>query len=173
MYFLTTPRVGFRLWSKDDIELASALWGDPEVTHFIDARHRLDTAQIVEKLAAELEMQQQHDMQYWPIFLMANGQHVGCCGLRPKDVTARIFEFGVHLRKPYWGTGLAAEAGHAAINYAFEHLKARQLFAGHHPDNLASCRLLKKLGFVYIGDQLYPPTGLKHPSYILMPISSN
>jgi ribosomal-protein-alanine N-acetyltransferase len=173
MYFLTTPRIGFRLWSKDDIELASALWGDPEVTHFIDARQRLDAAQIEEKLNAELEMQQQHDIQYWPIFLMGTGQHVGCCGLRPKDATARIFEFGVHLCKPYWGAGLAAEAGHAAINYAFEHLKARQLFAGHHPENHGSRRLLEKLGFIYIGDQLYLPTGLEHPSYILMQTTSN
>ena len=173
MYFLSTSRIGFRLWSKDDIELASALWGDPEVTHFIDARHRLDAAQIEEKLDAELEMQEQHGMQYWPIFLVEIGQHVGCCGLRPKDVTARIFEFGVHLRKPYWGSGLAAEAGHAVINYAFEHFKARQLFAGHHPENDGSRRLLEKLGFVYIGDQLYPPTGLEHPSYMLMQPTSN
>lgn len=167
MYFLTTPRLGFRLWSTDDIELASALWGDPEVTHFIDARPRLDAAQIEAKLDAELEMQHQHGVQYWPIFLLENGQHVGCCGLRPKDINAGIFEFGVHLRKPYWGTGLAVEAGHAAINYAFEHLKTRQLFAGHHPENHTSRRLLEKLGFIYIGDQLYPPTGLKHPSYML------
>jgi ribosomal-protein-alanine N-acetyltransferase len=173
MYFLTTPRVGFRLWSKEDIVLASDLWGDPEVTHFIDARRRLDATQIREKLHAELEMQKHYDMQYWPIFLMENGQHVGCCGLRPKDVSARIFEFGVHLRKAYWRTGLAAEAGLAAINHAFEHLNAKQLFAGHHPENHGSRSLLKKLGFVYIGDQLYPPTGLKHPSYMLMQTTSN
>lgn len=173
MYFLTTPRVGFRLWSKDDIELALALWGDPRVTYFVVARHRLDTAQIEEKLGAELGMQMQHDMQYWPIFLMENGQHIGCCGLRPKDIAARILEFGVHLRQPYWGTGLAAEAGQAAINYAFKHLKARQLFAGHHPENHGSRRLLEKLGFIYIGDELYPPTGLEHPSYVLMQPTSN
>lgn len=172
MYFLTTQSVGFRLWSKDDIELASALWGDPEVTHFIDARHRLDSTQIEEKLDAEIEIQQHYDMQYWPIFLIESGQHIGCCGLRPKDATAKIFEFGVHLRKPYWGTGLAVEAGQAAINYAFEHLEARQLFAGHHPENHGSRRLLEKLGFVYISDQLYLPTGLEHPSYLLMETAS-
>lgn len=168
MYFLPTPRVGFRLWNKNVIVLASALWGDPEVMYFIDARYRVDATQIEQKLDTELKLQELHNMQYWPIFLIDNGQHVGCCGLRPKEVTARIFEFGVHLRKAYWITGLAAEAGHAAINYAFENLQARQLFAGHHPGNHRSRRLLEKFGFVSVNDQLYTPTGLKHPSYILM-----
>ncbi|KAG0645495.1 putative N-acetyltransferase p20 [Hyphodiscus hymeniophilus] len=173
MYFLSTPRIGFRHWSKDDIVLATTLWGDPEVTHFIDARSPLYSTQIREKLDAELETQRQHGMQYWPIFLVEDGKHVGCCGLRPKDAQSRIFEFGVHLRTSYWGTGIAAEAGRTAVDYAFEHLMARQLFAGHHPENHASRRLLERLGFVYIGDQLYPPTGLEHPSYMLVRTTSD
>ena len=52
------------------------------------------------------------------------------------------------------------------IKYAFEELGAEKLFAGHNPDNTASSKLLKKLGFHYTGDEYYEPTGLYHPSYI-------
>ena len=53
------------------------------------------------------------------------------------------------------------------IEYAFCVLNAKKLFAGHNPDNSKSRKLLEKLGFTYIGDEYYEPTGLYHPSYEL------
>ena len=74
---------------------------------------------------------------------------------------------GVHLRPEYWGQGLAQEAGRAVINLAFETLAVKSLFAGHHPENTASRRLIEKLGFHFTHEEFYPPTGLNHPSYLL------
>jgi RimJ/RimL family protein N-acetyltransferase len=53
------------------------------------------------------------------------------------------------------------------IEYAFNILGVKALFAGHSPANEASRRLLEKLGFRYTHDEYYPPTGLNHPSYLL------
>jgi ribosomal-protein-alanine N-acetyltransferase len=41
------------------------------------------------------------------------------------------------------------------------------LFAGHHPQNEGSRRVLDKLGFRFMGTTYYPPTGLQHLSYRL------
>ncbi|HUJ29643.1 MAG TPA: GNAT family N-acetyltransferase, partial [Candidatus Acidoferrum sp.] len=95
------------------------------------------------------------------------GEHVGCAGLRPYRVEERVFELGFHLRRAFWGQGLATEAARAAIEYGFRALRAEALFAGHHPRNEASRELLLKLGFVRTGEELYPPTGLMHPSYLM------
>ena len=73
----------------------------------------------------------------------------------------------MHLRKTYWGQGYALEATRAVMRYAFDALKVKGLFAGHNPGNEASRRLLTKMGFRYVRDEYYPPTGLNHPSYIL------
>lgn len=106
-------------------------------------------------------------VQYWPIFLAENGAHAGCAGLRPYSPEQQIYEIGVHLLPPFWGKGLATEAAESVIFYAFDQLRAKALFAGHHPANRLSKQLLLKLGFVYTHDELYGPTGLMHPSYIL------
>jgi RimJ/RimL family protein N-acetyltransferase len=172
MYFLTSERVGFRHWREDDLELAMALWGDPEVTRFIDARTPLQPEQVRARLLDEMTRQQQHGIQYWAIFLRSNHRHIGCCGLREKQPAEGVLEFGVHLRHDFWGKGLASEAGRAAVAYAFERCSATQLFAGHHPQNLGSRRMLLKLGFRHVGDEFYPPTGLEHPSYLFSPDSA-
>ena len=164
-YFLRSERLGFRQWSEADIDLAMGLWGDPEVTKLIGGP--LSRAHVQERLSQEFATLQTHGVQYWPMFLLATGEHVGCCGLRPYKTEERIYEIGVHLRKAYWGQGYAPEATQAVMEYAFNTLGVKALFAGHNPANAASRRVLQKLGFRYTHDEYYPPTGLHHPSYLL------
>ena len=123
--------------------------------------------QVQERLSREIATMKAHGIQYWPIFLLATGEHVGCCGLRPYKSEEGIYEIGVHLRKAFWGQGYAPEAMRVVMEYAFNTLGAKGLFAGHNPANEASRRLLEKLGFRYTHDEYYPPTGRQHPSYLL------
>jgi len=166
-YFLTTDRLGFRVWQEADIELAVALWGDSTVARFLHADGPPSRASIVERLAREIATQEEHGFQYWPVFRLEDGAHVGCCGVRPYRSEDGLHEFGVHLRPAFWRQGFAQEAGLAVRDYAFRQLHARGLFAGHHPENAASGAMLRKLGFRHTHDELYAPTGLHHPSYLL------
>ncbi len=163
----TSERLEFRFWQPTDFDLALSLWGDPEVTRFIDARGKLSPSDVRDKLAQELASQTSHNVSYFPVFLRATGDPVGCAGLRPRDLEGKIYELGFHVLWRHWGQGFATEAATAAIEFAFDELHARQLFAGHHPENRASRAVLDKLGFRRIGEELYPPTGLLHPSYEL------
>lgn len=106
-------------------------------------------------------------MQYWPMFELSSGAHIGCGGFRPYKPADHVIELGFHLRPAFWGKGLATEAGETLINYGFDKLRAHAIFAGHHPDNHASKSVLLKLGFEESGAEFYEPTGLYHPSYLL------
>lgn len=93
-------------------------------------------------------------------------EFIGCCGLRPYDLEKNIYEIGIHILPQYWGKGIGGEALNTAIQYAFKELKVKNLFAGHNPKNSASKKLLTKVGFQFIGEEYYEPTGLMHPSYL-------
>lgn len=166
-YFLKTARLGFRCWSEEDLPLAVLLWGDLQVTRLIGGPFTPE--QVRERLGREVRSLTAHRVQYWPIFFLATDDFAGCAGLRPYNAPEHILELGVHLRPRYWRQGLAEEASRAAIEYAFQQLGAHGLFAGHHPENQASRKLLCKLGFTFSHEELYPPTGLQHPSYMLRP----
>ncbi|HXA66362.1 MAG TPA: GNAT family N-acetyltransferase [Bryobacteraceae bacterium] len=164
-YFLTSERLGFGHWSTSDLMLAQDLWGNAEVTSLIGGPFADE--QIEQRLSREIACMSACNVQYWPVFLLENDQHAGCAGLRPYRLDRQIYELGFHLRPEYWGRGLAQEAGRAVIAFAFEKLGAEALFAGHHPANSASRRVLAKLGFQFTHDEFYPPTGLTHRSYLL------
>ena len=142
-YFLRTQRLGFRTWTESDLELAQGLWGDAEVTQLIGGPFSAERVQL--RLTQEIANQVTYGIQYWPVFLLTSGEHVGCCGLRPYPSEARVYELGFHLRRTYWGRGFAVEAARAVIAYAFATLDAASLFAGHHPANEPSRRVLIKL----------------------------
>ncbi len=143
-----------------------SFWGDPEVTRRIGGP--FSESYVRERIERETATLKEYGVQYWPLFLLATGEHVGCCGLRPYKPDESIYALGFHLRPAFWGRGYAEEAARAVIDHAFDRLGARALFAGHHPENDPSRRLLAKLGFRYTHDELYAPTGLEHPSYLLL-----
>lgn len=164
-YFMITERLGFRRWREDDIELVMAIWGDPEVTALTGGAATPEQAR--ERLRREIANDRAFGVQYWPIFLRSTGEHVGCCGLRPHKLGAQTFELGYYLKKRYWGMGFASEAARAAAAYALGKLGVATLVAGHNPANDGSRRVLEKIGFRYTHHELYEPTGLDHPNYIL------
>lgn len=112
-------------------------------------------------------MQESWGIQYWPIRMLASDTFVGCCGLRAYKAEPGIREIGVHLLPEWSRLGIATEALRAVISYAFDELKLEALFAGHNPANEASKNLMTKLGFAHTHEELYEPTGLMHPSYLL------
>jgi len=169
-FFLCTRRLGFRHWREADLAHAQSLWGDPIVSRLFGGPFSDD--EIRARLAREIAQQETDGVQYWPVFLL-DGEFVGCCGLRPYPGGDGFYELGFHLRPRFWGQGMAMEAARAVIAHAFDDLGAASLFAGHHPDNAASARLLEKLGFHYDHHEFYAPTGLEHPSYLLLASANN
>lgn len=153
-------------WKEEDEALALTLWGTTEVSALIGGP--FTTAEVHARLRREIDTMNAHRVQYWPVFSLQNRELVGCAGLRPYGSDDDVFELGVHLRPSYWGQGLALEAARAVIAYAFKHLAAKSLFAGHHPSNMGSAKLLRKLGFSFTHEEFYPPTGRNHPSYLLV-----
>ena len=55
-----------------------------------------------------------------------------------------------YLARDYWGRGLANEAGQAFIRHGFDTLGLRRIHAGMNANNLASIRVIEKLGFTRV-----------------------
>jgi ribosomal-protein-alanine N-acetyltransferase len=166
-YRLLSARLGIGVWTPADLELAWGLWGNPDVARYMGGP--FSPAQVSERLAHEVATYERHGLQYWPLFLLASGEHVGCCGVAPHLAAGPVYQFGFQLRRAHWGRGYVREAGPVIIADAFAALGAGALYAGHHPDNEASRRTLLALGFRYTHDEYYPPTGVMEPCYRLTP----
>ena len=86
------------------------------------------------------------------LITLRDGTVVGACGIVSEDDTP---ELGYWLGVPYWGKGLATEALHTLIDFAFTDLAHEALQAGARVTNPASRRVLEKCGFQWTGVGLY------------------
>lgn len=83
-------------------------------------------------------------------FMMRHPDHglIGSCGLVNRG---RAWELGFWCGKPFWGKGYTPEASAALLDWAREEHDQHVFIAGHIDDNLASGRVLKRLGFEPVG----------------------
>lgn len=69
------------------------------------------------------------------------------------DVGAgRLPDFGFMIHPQHWGKGIATEASAAFIDHVFSSKLTDQLLADVDPRNVASLRVLEKLGFARSGE---------------------
>ncbi len=76
---------------------------------------------------------------------------VGLVDLRMTSRKHRSAELGFGIRRDLWGRGLATEAAHLLVDFGFRALGLHRISAGHHPDNVASERVLHRLGMTREG----------------------
>jgi [ribosomal protein S5]-alanine N-acetyltransferase len=162
-YRLRSLRLGVGIWTRADLDLALGLWGDPAVARYMGGPFSRE--QVASRLELEVDRYERHGLQYWPLFLYDSGAHVGCCGVAPHLPDGPVYQFGFQLRQTYWRQGYVREVAPVIIAEAFESLGASALYAGHHPENEASRRVLLALGFRYTHDEFYAPTGVIEPCY--------
>ena len=86
------------------------------------------------------------------LLLKETGQFVGCCGSGPVDDKDEI-DFGYWLGVDYWGNGYASEAACAVLDHVFEKDRFDMITTDCQRQNLASLRVLEKLGFRNTGSR--------------------
>jgi len=84
------------------------------------------------------------------IFLRVSGVLCGGVGLQI-EAEHRRAELGYWIGVPYWGNGYATEAALAMVRYGFETLELQRIFASHVTNNIASGKVLRKIGMRYEG----------------------
>lgn len=121
-------------------------FGDAEVMRFTpngpDASYDVTRTRI----DAYMRHQLLRGFSKWVLCDRHTGRPIGDSGLMVLDDTGEV-ELGYRLSRPFWGIGLATEAAKAWASYSFDRLSLTRVTAFVHPENLASQRVLAKVGF--------------------------
>jgi RimJ/RimL family protein N-acetyltransferase len=144
---LSTARLALRLWTPADSAPLQALSSDPAVTRFLPGP--MTAAQADSFMQAQNAAFGQHRCCYFAATERASGELAGFVGLRHQQAGlpfSPCFEMGWRLRPASWGKGLATEGARAVMAYGFEVLRLDELLAFTVPANLASRRVMQRLG---------------------------
>ena len=77
---------------------------------------------------------------------------IGSIGIfRQDNIHRQTAELGYYIAEEYWGKGIMAEAVKQICEYVFGNSDIIRIYAEPFAYNIASCRVLEKVGFQYEG----------------------
>lgn len=85
-------------------------------------------------------------MGRWAVISKLDDSFLGWCGLK-FDAENNEVDLGFRFFEEYWGNGYATEASRICLKYGFEVLDLSAIVGRVMSKNLASIRVLEKLGF--------------------------
>ena len=74
-------------------------------------------------------------------------------------------DIGFRFLPEYWGKGLATEASNEIIKYAFDKLGLKRIIGIALPENIASCKVLEKIGLSLYKIDDYDGDGIEYNWY--------
>lgn len=123
---------------------------DPRVMEFFpDTLTREESDQFIENIEAHFD---NRGFGLFATELKEGSALIGFIGLHVASFQAHFtpcVEIGWRIATPYWGKGLATEGSREVIRFAFERLKLESLVSFTVPENVASRRLMEKLGMTH------------------------
>jgi RimJ/RimL family protein N-acetyltransferase len=142
---LTTDRLLLRPFRHEDIDAYAAFCADPEVMRFLGDGGTLARDDAWRQMAMLAGHWTLRGYGMWVLEERASGSFVGRAGLHYPDGWPEP-EIGWALARPFWGRGLAYEAGRAAMDYAFMQLGWKRAISLIDAANTRSIRLAERLG---------------------------
>jgi len=147
--YLETERLVLRRFTPGDALNLFELDSDPEVMRYLSGgtptpRDMIE-CEILPRFLASYERFPGYGT--WAACLKSSGDFLGWFGFHPaSEEDPGSVSLGYRLRRSAWGKGYATEGSRALIRKGFTELGAERVYATTYEDNLASRRVMEKVG---------------------------
>jgi RimJ/RimL family protein N-acetyltransferase len=144
---LVTARLRLRPFDDADADALFALHSSAHVLRYWDSPPWRDRGRAERFLAACRAMAEDGTGVRLAVDRASDGEFLGWCGLTRWNPDYRSAALGYCYGEAAWGRGYGTEAARAVLHWAFDTLDLNRVQAETDTRNLASARVLEKLGF--------------------------
>lgn len=146
-FYLETERLYLREITVDDAEHAYLLNLDEEVLRYT-GDEPFESIEEAREFLSKYDHYAKYGFGRWGVIRKSDNVFLGWCGLKyTKELDE--FDIGFRFSKKYWNKGYATESAIACLKIGFEKFKMPAIVGRARKENLASIRVLEKLGLTY------------------------
>ncbi|MCU0569040.1 MAG: GNAT family N-acetyltransferase [Oculatellaceae cyanobacterium Prado106] len=154
-FTLTTERLQLRPCNADDLTFLYALWTSDRIRYFLFDDRIISQEETRSFIKASLNSFEQHDYGLWLVHHQE--QCIGFAGFLHTEAAPTLI-YGMH--PDFWGQGYATEAARAVLNDGLSTLNLLKVNADVDELNIASVRVLQKLGMKQVDRAIVNDRGL-------------
>jgi RimJ/RimL family protein N-acetyltransferase len=145
---ITTARLRLRAFRASDLDAYSAMQANPEVMRYMVMGRTAMPAEVWRTMLMSLGSWALRGYGMWACEKIEGDVFIGSAGIfEPLDWPEP--EIAYSLDRPFWGQGYATEAAGAARDWLFEHFQLTRAASFIRLDNVASKRVVERLGAVF------------------------
>ena len=148
---LRTARLRLRPFGDADADGLFALHSNARVLRYWDAPPWSDRVRAERFITACRQMAEEGTGARLAVDRLPGGAFIGWCGLTRWNPGYRSASLGYVFGEAAWGQGYATEAARGLLGWAFGTLDLNRVQAETDTRNVASARVLDKLGFIREG----------------------
>ncbi len=148
---LQTGRLRLRPFDDADEKDLFALQSNADILRYWDAPPWSEPVRAKAFITACRQMAEAGTGARLAVDRVSDGVFIGWCSLKRWNPDYRSASLGYCFDDAAWGHGYATEAARALLGWAFETLDLNRVEAETDTRNIASARVLEKLGFVREG----------------------
>ncbi len=146
---LLTERLVLRSFTLGDAADVQRLAGDPDVASTLpNMPHPYEDGMAEEWMRFCSERYDKDEALNFAITLRTDKNFIGGIAFRLAQ-ESKEGELGYWIGKPYWNRGYMTEAAKAVVAYGFKVLKLNRIHAKYFKRNVASKRVVEKIGMRY------------------------
>ena len=146
-----TPRLILRQFTEADASLILELNSDPEIVKYVHEPTLKTEEEAKTILFNNILPQYKNNLGRWAMHTKENNEFIGWCGLKYRPEPDEI-DLGYRLIQKAWGKGYATEAAQHTLDHGFKTLNLNLITGRAHIENIASIKVLEKLGMYFIGE---------------------
>ncbi len=148
---LETDRLRLRPFEDSDANALFALHSNARVMRYWDAPPWREATRATQFIAACRQIAESGSGTRLAVERRSDGAFIGWCALTRWNPEYRSASMGYCFDAATWGRGYATEAGRALLRWGFSTLALNRVQAEADTRNVASARVLEKLGFLREG----------------------
>lgn len=145
---LTSERLTLEPWHSSDWTAFQPIAQDAEVMRYITGGIPWSDEQVRNFVDRQMKLFAERQFCRWKLMERESRDLIGFCGAGMwRD--APDPEIGWWLARRHWGRGLATEAARMALRDVFERVRVNRVISIAMPGNVASLRVMEKLGLQF------------------------
>lgn len=148
---LESERLHLRPFADSDAGDLFALQSNADVLRYWDSPPWVDRTSITRFMAGCRQVEQEGSGARVAIERKSDKAFIGWCTFNDWNPVFRSASLGYCLNQAVWGHGYATEAARVLLEWAFDTLDLNRVQSETDTRNVASARVLEKLGFVHEG----------------------
>ncbi|WP_432407681.1 GNAT family N-acetyltransferase [Wukongibacter sp. M2B1] len=147
MAIVETNRLILRELIETDIEAVHEYASDPVNSKYVPwGPNTLEETEDFVRLYIKYQNQRDRVDFELAVIEKCSGKLIGICGLHISDKENNGGWIGYCINKPYWGKGYGTEIAENLLKLGFRKFELHRIYATCHPSNVASERILQKIG---------------------------